>query len=157
MAASQLEAILGRVPSGLFILTIAHQENETGMLTSWVMQAGFEPPMLTVAVKQGRHVTEWLTAKEPFVLNLLRDDQKSLLSHFGRGFELGEPAFTGLKVHRTADNVPILVEALGHLECRPKSHVDSGDHRIFLAEIVAGQLTTDGQPYVHIRKNGLRY
>ncbi|HZZ30221.1 MAG TPA: flavin reductase family protein [Pirellulales bacterium] len=157
MAASQLEAILGRVPSGLFILTIAHQGSETGMLASWVMQAGFEPPMVTVAVKQGRYVAEWLGAKEPFVLNLLREDQKPLLSHFGRGFEPGEPAFTGLSLHRTVGNLPVLADILGHLECRPNSHVDSGDHRIFLADVLAGQLTGEGQPYVHIRKNGLRY
>src|SRR5262249_52316306 len=151
-----LQAILGRIPSGLFILTIAHQGSETGMLASWVVQAGFEPPMLTVAVNQRRYVADWLSAKEPFVLNLLRKDQKALLSHFSRGFEPGEPAFTGLSVHRTAENLPVLSDALGHLECRPKSHVDSGDHRIFLAEILAGHTTgeSDAEPYVHIRKNG---
>jgi flavin reductase (DIM6/NTAB) family NADH-FMN oxidoreductase RutF len=157
MSASQLEAVLGRVPSGLFVLTIAHEAGESGMLASWVMQAGFQPPMLTVAVKQGRYVSDWLTTRAPFVLNLLRDDQKSLLSHFGRGFEPGEAAFTGLNIHHTADRVPVLSDSLGYLECRPKSHVDSGDHRIFLAEIVAGHLASEGQPYVHIRKNGMRY
>ncbi|HTQ38529.1 MAG TPA: flavin reductase family protein [Pirellulales bacterium] len=157
MPATQLEAILGRIPSGLFILTIAHEGNETGMLASWVMQAGFDPPMVTVAVKQGRYVAQWLSANESFVLNLLRDDQKSLLSHFGHGFEPGTPAFTGLKVHRTSGNLPALTDALGHLECRPKTYFDSGDHRIFLAQVLAGHLAADGQPYVHIRKNGLRY
>ncbi|MBI3469346.1 MAG: flavin reductase family protein, partial [Planctomycetes bacterium] len=32
--------ILGRLPSGVFILTARDGTDETGMLASWVMQAG---------------------------------------------------------------------------------------------------------------------
>ena len=157
MSVSQLAAVLGRVPSGLFVLTLEHNGEESGMLTSWVMQAGFEPPMVTVALKHGRHFAEWLAAGAPVVLNLMGEDQKSLVSHFGRGFERGEAAFVGLNVIRTAKGLPALGEAAGYLECVPKTHVDSGDHRIFVAEVVSGHSASDGQPYVHIRKNGLRY
>src|SRR6476646_2144 len=90
--------LLGRIPSGIYILTARHAEQETGMLASWVMQAGFDPPMVSVAVRQGRYVGQWLTAGSPFVLNVVAQGQKSLLSHFGRGFELGQPAFEGLRI-----------------------------------------------------------
>jgi flavin reductase (DIM6/NTAB) family NADH-FMN oxidoreductase RutF len=157
MSVSQLAAVLGRLPSGLFILTITHDGEETGMLTSWVMQAGFEPPMVSVALKRDRHVAAWLAAGTTFALNVLADRHRSLVSHFGRGFERGQSAFDGLNLIRTPGGLPALAEALGYLECRPTTHVDSGDHRIFLAEIVAGHMAADGEPFVHIRKNGLRY
>lgn len=157
MSESNLAAALGRVPSGLFILTIKHQDQETGMLASWVMQAGFEPPTVTVAVKQGRYVADWLAAGEPFVLNILAENAKPLLGHFGRGFQPGEPAFEGLNVARTSSELPVLADALGHLECRPTSHIHSGDHTIFLAEVIGGEMGATAEPYVHIRKNGLRY
>ncbi len=127
------------------------------MLASWVMQAGFEPPMVSVAVKRGRYVEEWLSGGSPFVLNALGENHKSLLGHFGRGFEPGEEAFQGLNVVRTAGGVPALADTLGYLECRPQGHVDSGDHRVFLAEVTAGTLAQEGSPYVHLRKNGLKY
>ena len=157
MSQSQLASVLGRVPSGLFILTLRHNNEETGMLTSWVMQAGFEPPMVTVALKHGRHVTDWIAEGAPFVLNLLAENHKSLISHFGRGFQRGEEALAGLKVIRTADGMPALGEALGYLECRPKGHVDSGDHRVFMAEMTLGHMAAEGEPYIHVRKNGLKY
>ena len=31
-------AALGRIPSGLFVLTLRHGGRETGMLASWVQQ-----------------------------------------------------------------------------------------------------------------------
>lgn len=152
-----LAAILGRVPSGIFILTVRQGDQETGMLASWVMQAGFEPPAVTVAVKTGRYVEEWITAGALFNLNVVAADQKNFLAHFGRGFEPGEPAFEGLDVQRCSRNVPILTEALGHLECGPVNHVDSTDHRIFLAEVTGGRLAHELTPMTHIRTSGARY
>ena len=154
---SDLYPVLGRVTSGIYILTIGQGDRATGMLASWVMQAGFEPPMITVAVRQGRYVAEWLAAGEPFVLNVVSDGQKHWLKHFGKGFEPGEPAFTGLEVHPGANGVSVLGEALGYLECEPTSHLDSGEHRIFLAKITAGKMQHDASPMVHIRKSGAHY
>jgi flavin reductase (DIM6/NTAB) family NADH-FMN oxidoreductase RutF len=148
---------LGRITSGIYILTIGEGDRATGMLASWVMQAGFEPPMVTVAVRQGRYVAEWLTAGEPFVLNIVGEGQKHLLKHFGKGFEPGEPAFEGLEVRPVANGVPRLVECLGYLECEPTTHLDSGEHRIFLAQVTAGELLADAAPMVHIRKTGAHY
>lgn len=157
MSNTDFDPVLGRVTSGIFILTIGSGDRATGMLTSWVMQAGFEPPMVSVAVKKGRYVEEWLTAGDPFVLNVVAEQQFDFLKHFGSGFDMGEPAFEGVSISRCPRGVAILTDSLGHLECEPVSHVDSGDHRIFLANVVRGDLHADGKPMVHIRKTGAHY
>ncbi len=150
--------VLGRVPSGIFILTVRQGEEETGMLASWVMQAGFEPPAVTVAVKKGRYVADWLDAGATFALNVVTEDGKTLLGHFGRGFEPAQPAFEGLEIERTDDGLPLLTEGtLGQLICKPVSHVDSGDHRIYLANIVDGRVRNEDAPMVHVRKSGTHY
>jgi len=157
MSTADIDAILGRVPSGIYILTAGTGERATGMLTSWVMQAGFEPPMVTVAIKQGRYLADWLTAGEPFVLNVVGAQQTSLFKHFGKGFEPDEPAFEGLAVQACPRGVPILEDSVGHLECEPSGHLDSGDHRVLLARVVRGRFQEGRQPYVHIRKSGASY
>jgi flavin reductase (DIM6/NTAB) family NADH-FMN oxidoreductase RutF len=157
MRSAEIDAILGRISSGIYILTAGTGNRATGMLTSWVMQAGFEPPMVTVAVKQGRYLADWLTAREPFVLNVVSEGQTSLFKHFGKGFEPGEPAFEGVGVFSCPRGISILDESVGHLECEPDSHFDSGDHRIFLARVVRGRYQEGQQPYIHIRKSGASY
>jgi flavin reductase (DIM6/NTAB) family NADH-FMN oxidoreductase RutF len=157
MSAPDLAAVLGRVPSGLFVLSLAHDGAETGMLASWVMQAGFEPPMISLALRHGRDVGDWIATGSPFVVNLLSEKNQKLIGHFGRGFESGEPAFTGLELAHSPSGQPVLADALGYLECQAKTHIDSGDHRIFLAEVTHGEMKADQPPYVHVRKNGLRY
>lgn len=150
--------ILGRVPSGIFILTARHGEQETGMLASWVMQSGFDPPTVTVAVKKGRYVADWLKAGTLFALNVVAEEGKSLLAHFGRGFEPDKDAFDGLTIQRAAEDLPVLAdETIGYLICRPGEHLETGDHEIFLAEVIDGQLTSDAAPMLHVRKSGAHY
>lgn len=157
MSQNEYEPILGRVASGIYILTVGTGERATGMLASWVMQAGFEPPTISLAVKQGRYVEEWLTAGEPFVINVVAEGQFHYLKHFGSGFEIDQPAFDGIQIERCARGVPILSDCVGHLECEPAGYVDSGDHRVFLGRVVRGRLHTDAPPMTHIRKTGTHY
>ncbi|MEM8946149.1 MAG: flavin reductase family protein [Planctomycetota bacterium] len=150
-------AAMGRVASGIYILTVSSGGQSTGMLASWVMQAGFEPPMLSVAVKKGRYVEDWLTDGHAFVVNIVAEKQFDLLKHFGSGFDLGVPAFEGVPTEPSSAGVPIISDCLGHLECEPVSHVDSGDHRVFLGKVLRGDLHADAQPMTHIRKTGSHY
>ncbi len=154
---NQFDAALGRVPSGIFVLTIGTGERATGMLASWVMQSGFEPPMVSVAVKQGRYICDWINEGQPFVLNLVGEGQNQFLKHFAKGFEPGAAAFEGIATENCRTGVPMLSDAIGHLECEPAGYVDSGDHRVFLARVVRGALVGDGKPMVHVRKSGARY
>src|SRR4051812_36801885 len=66
---SGLSQALGRVPSGLYILTACRDGKATGMLASWVQQAGFDPPMVTVAVNRDRYVGDWIAHSGRFALN----------------------------------------------------------------------------------------
>jgi flavin reductase (DIM6/NTAB) family NADH-FMN oxidoreductase RutF len=91
-------------------------------------------------------------------LNVVGENQSGLMKHFSNGFKPDEPAFEGLVIKHCPRGVPILCEAIGHMECEPVRHVDSGDHRIFLANVVRGKLLdAAAQPMVHIRKSGANY
>ncbi|HJT76773.1 MAG TPA: flavin reductase family protein [Gemmataceae bacterium] len=153
----QYLAALGRVPSGLFVLTARSGGDETGVLTSWVQQCSFEPPQVTVALKQGRDVSAWLTPDAAFVLNVLDDTQTDMIAHFGRGFDPGQPAFTGLEVGRSPEGLPVLSEALAYLECRVTGRCTAGDHDLVIGRVVGGRMLNEGQPMVHIRKSGTHY
>ncbi len=153
----RIAPILGRVPSGIFILTVKNGEQETGMLASWVQQAGFEPPMLTLAVKKGRYVADWLQRGLPFALNLVGAGHGGLVKHFAKGFDPGAPAFEGLEIDRNEAGVPLLHGTVGWLECEPAGSLESGDHHVFLARVADGQFRENDKPMIHIRRDGMKY
>lgn len=147
---------LGEIPSGCFILTAGDGERSTGLLASWVQQAGFEPPMVSVALKRGRPIEQIIEASRHFVLNAVPEDRAALFRHFGRGFALEEPAFDGIAVHDSPAG-PVLEDCSGHLECRVQSVTDAGDHRLYIAEVIGGDPRDGRRPYVHVRSNGFKY
>jgi flavin reductase (DIM6/NTAB) family NADH-FMN oxidoreductase RutF len=151
-----LAAALGKIPSGIFVLTARHEGAESGMLASWVQQCAFEPPHITVALKQGRLLSEWLTTGATFVVNLLDEDQTDMIGHFGRGFNAGEPAFEGLALMESA-TAPVLAEALAYLDCQVVSRHSAGDHEVYICQVLSGAVINEGRPMVHIRKSGFHY
>lgn len=154
---TDLYPALGRLPSGVYIVTIGQGDDATGMLVSWVQQAGFDPPMLSLAVKKGRPLSDRLEGGEPFVVNVIAEGQAKFLKHFGKGFEPGEPAFEGVELAVTSLGVPALAEALAALECRVAAAAEASDHRVLVAQITGGQLRSADAPMVHIRKRGDHY
>lgn len=150
-------AALGRVPSGLFIVTVRHREVETGLLASWIQQCSFDPPRISLAVKRGRDVLDCLVNDTIFTVNLLDRDQTDMIAHFGRGFKPGEPAFQGLEVTRPDGIPPVLEEALAYLACRVVGRHAAGDHDLIIGDVIAGQVLREGPPMVHIRKTGAHY
>jgi len=152
-----LAAALGRVPSGLFILTVGQGPQATGMLVSWVQQCSFDPPQVSVAVRRERGISGLLADDAPFVLNQLAADQSKLLRHFGKGIAPGESAFDGLLTTTSSHGIRVLLDALCHLDCRVTGRQSAGDHDLVIGRVVAGRLHSELGPYVHIRKNGLNY
>jgi flavin reductase (DIM6/NTAB) family NADH-FMN oxidoreductase RutF len=157
----QISPVLGRVPSGVFILTVSDGAGrETGMLASWVQQASFAPPMVSVAINRKRYVHDWLTKSPQVVLSLVGESQKEFLKHFGKGFEPHEPAFEGLEVAQGATGLTALTDTLGYLEGRVTGQADAGDHVVYLVEVTGGSSgprLAHEKPMVHIRKNGFNY
>jgi flavin reductase (DIM6/NTAB) family NADH-FMN oxidoreductase RutF len=127
------------------------------MLASWVQQCSFEPPQVSVAIRSDREIVALLGEGSAFTLNILEAAQTDMIVHFGRGFSLAQDAFTGLDVRREPGTGPVLNEALGYLECQVVGRCNAGDHDLVFGRVLAGALLDEGQPMVHIRKNGLHY
>ncbi len=80
--------ILGRVPSGVFILVAGDGgDQRTGLLASWIQQASFEPPQVTIAVNKSRYLNEWLSNGCSVTINQVAKGEGVLFKHFGKGFE----------------------------------------------------------------------
>jgi flavin reductase (DIM6/NTAB) family NADH-FMN oxidoreductase RutF len=152
-----LASALGRIPSGLFILTARRGDLETGLLTSWVQQCGFDPPSISLAVKRDREILAWLTQGSIFTLNVLDDSQTDMIVHFGRGFALTDNAFKDLEIDHPDQGDPVLAEALAYLRCQVASRCPAGDHDLIIARVIDGRLLGNGHPMVHIRKSGFHY
>lgn len=156
---NEVAGALGRIPSGLFIVTWRSGDRDHAMLASWVMQAGFAPPLVSVAVGTSRDLLAALRSGTPFAVNVLADSQRSLLARFGKPPADGQEPFAGLCVDRTPAGVAVLADSAGWLECRAvgEAAAAGADHVVVLGRVEAAAGRPDAPPLVHVRRNGLKY
>ncbi|MCP9841460.1 diflavin flavoprotein [Synechococcus sp. J7-Johnson] len=155
-----LDKALGRLSGGLYIVTARQGERSSAMVASWVSQASFDPPGLSIAVAKDRAIEALMQVGDRFVLNILRDDNhQELLRHFLRRFPPGADRFAGVS---TLDGVsaggPVLGNALAYLGCRVAQRMEGPDHWIIYAEVEEGTVAdSEATTAVHHRKVGNHY
>ena len=147
---------LGRIPSGCSILTAQHAGRSSGLLVSWVQQAAFTPPTLTVGLKRGRPIGALINDSRHFLLNVIGENEVKMLQHFGKGYSVKEDAFAGLEIAAT-DFGPLLKACRAFLGCQVRQVVPVGDHDLYVAEVVVAEADMRTKPYVHLRKSGRSY
>ena len=148
---------LGRIPSGLFVVTAKHKDVEDAVLASWVNQCSFDPPALTVALGVTRQARLLVEASQSFIVNVLGKDSNDLMKHFFKAPEPGVSVFDGLKVSKGFHDIKILNDAVAYVECELREQTVSGDHLVYVGEIVSGKMLKGGDPYFHVRDNGFNY
>ena len=159
-----LDRALGRLSGGLYVVTARQSEGDTArssaMVASWVSQASFDPPGITVAVAKDRAIEALMQVGDRFVLNILREDNhQPLLRHFLRRFPPGADRFAG---NHTLDGVaaggPVLGDALAFLGCRVSQRLEGPDHWIIYAEVEEGNVAdSEASTARHHRKVGNHY
>jgi flavorubredoxin/flavin reductase (DIM6/NTAB) family NADH-FMN oxidoreductase RutF len=160
-----LDKALGRLSGGLYVVTARQSDGEGGtrsgaMVASWVSQASFEPPGITVAVAKDRAIEALLQVGDRFVLNILRDDNhQQLLRHFLKRFPPGADRFAGVAtLDGAAAGGPVLGDALAFLGCRVAQRLEGPDHWVIYAEVEEGNVAdTEASTAVHHRKVGNHY
>ena len=150
---------LGRVVGSLCILTTRKGELSGAMVASWVSQASFTPPGLTVAVAKDRAVEALLHKGDRFALNVLAEGRESgPMKQFLQPFQPGADRFSGLELETSPNEQPLLPEALAWLEGRVSQRMECGDHWLIYAELDhGGVLDQEASTAVHHRRSGANY
>ena len=148
---------LGMIPSGLFIVTAGRDGIRSAYVGSWIQQAAFDPPAITVAINKQRPLLRMLETGSGMGVNILGRRQAPLYARFERGFTLEEDPFMGVEIETALTGAPLLREAFASLDCRVRTIVDGADHAIVFAEVLAGVVRQPGEPMTYTRRSGFTY
>lgn len=167
-APSQLARALGRVPTGLYIVSTPPPEAgdaagdgkgspPIGFVGSFVMQVGLEPPTVCVAVGKARGPLTAIRRAGRFGLSILDSASQGVMARFFKRYEPGSSPFDGLELDHAAGGTPVLASCLAWIECEVRGEHETDDHVVVFGEVTDGRLVREGEPSVHLRKTGLGY
>lgn len=151
---------VGKIPSGLFVITTGMGPHSTAMLVSFVQQLSREPICIGVALHRNREVSAIIERTGGFVLNICHAGDKNLLRKYARQSLTGDAAFEGMRTHRLGNGGTILLDACAWIWCDLHQRVDfKTDHELIIGTATEGGLSDDdkAKPVVHIRHDGSNY
>ncbi len=122
---------------GVYLLTVKQGDKCNASTVSWVSQASFEPPLLTVALRNGSLTQAMVEAAGQFALNLVAANQKEMAGAFFKPAEQQVGKLSGY-AHEPGPQTgaPVFPDAPAWLECRVVESVNRGDHTVVIAEVV---------------------
>jgi len=150
---------IGRIPSGVYIVTLSDKGERHGMMATWVAQAAFEPPTISLSLNKQRQFLTQVVPGAQLTLNVLSANNMNIFKSFAAPAKDGVDRFEGLSlVESKQASGPVFAEAVAYMDLKVTSLVEAGDHVVALAEVVGGGLLNEeAQPLVHLRKNGFGY
>jgi 3-hydroxy-9,10-secoandrosta-1,3,5(10)-triene-9,17-dione monooxygenase reductase component len=140
---------LGTFPTGVTIVTTAHDGVRVGLTASSFNSVALSPPLVLWSLhKQARCMSLFVGSKF-FAIHVLSADQLSLSQRFAA------PAidrFHGLDCDFGVGGVPLIPSCCARFECRKVYEYEGGDHTIFVGEVVQFE-SSDKEPLV-FKKGG---
>jgi flavin reductase (DIM6/NTAB) family NADH-FMN oxidoreductase RutF len=141
-AGDVLRSIMRVFPSGVCVVTADADGDRIGVTMGSLVSLSLDPPLVGIAVGKANALHEVLRAAGTFGVSLLRGDQADVASRFALGMP---PAllWKGVDVRTGVTGAPLLVDALGWLECEVSAEHAVGDHTLFVGAVLDVE---EGQP-----------
>jgi flavin reductase (DIM6/NTAB) family NADH-FMN oxidoreductase RutF len=139
--------VIGRFASGVTIITTTADDGDHGTTASAVTSLSMDPPMLLICLNKTSDTQAAVLRSGVFGVNILAEDQGQVAYQFARK---GPDKFAGVGVIRGRSGIPLVENALAHLECEVDETVTGGTHTVFLARVkeAAGK---EGAPLTYFR------
>lgn len=146
----ELRTLLGRFPSGVCVVTVDAGGQRLGLTVGSLVGLSLDPPLVGFAISKEAAMHELLREAGGCAISLLAAGQEWLAQHFSRGVP-PIAMWHGVAVEPGAAGAPLLVGALGWLECTLREEVTAETHTFFVCDVRRVELGEDAPALVRMR------
>lgn len=119
---------MGHFATGVAVITTLDTDGTPhGMTINSLTSVSLDPPLLLVCFTHGARTTTAVTATGRFAVSLLSARQEPIARRFATR---GDDHFASLPLTYGEHDVPVVPDALAHLECRIDRSLEAGDHLV---------------------------
>ena len=127
-------------PRHTVLVSCVDKAGKSNIITlAWTMPTSITPPMVAISIAPKRYSHELIQETGEFVVNVPTIEIIEEVLFCGRRSgrkvdKFRETALTPIPARRVKP--PIIEECVAHLECRVSKHIETGDHTIFIGEVL---------------------
>ena len=141
----------------VFVISVDKEDNPSGMVAGWNMKCSMNPPMFAVSLSKRGHTHKLIQESKEFVVAVPNKELESAVVLFGttHGDKVDKFRKVGMHIGEAKHvKSPLIMNATVNFECKLKKEIDSGDHIIFIGEIVAAYTNKEKKVLFNVRRNG---
>ena len=139
--------------TGVTIAATRHKNLPVGMTISSFASVSLQPPQILICVNHKAHTHAAIEESGYFAVNILGVEHLAWGMRFAGLQPTITDRFQGIAWFTAQTGAPILPDVLGWLDCQLRHTFASGDHTIFVGEVVACGGREDGYPLLYYRRN----
>ncbi len=128
-------------------MTAADSGRQFGTTVSAVSSVSLEPPTLLVCLNRTSRTREVVDRTSRFAVNILGVGQGDLARTFATD---RDDKFDGVEFETGRFGVPLLRDAIAHIECTVRETATSGTHTVFFGEVQRAE-RFEGEPILYYR------
>ena len=148
---------VGQRATGSTIVTAESDTGPSGLLGLSATHLSADPPVMLVSVDKRTSALPTILAAGHFAINYLSAGQSALADVFGGKTELkGADRFTTAAWSVLATGAPVLMDAVGVIDCKVIETIERGNVVLVLGQVVATHNDPQAVPLVHFRGGYLR-
>ncbi|MDT0446478.1 flavin reductase family protein [Streptomyces johnsoniae] len=149
---ADLREAMSRFATGVIVLSVGG-DNIHAMTANAFSSVSLTPPTVLCCVSHSAVMHKAIMSEGRFGVSVLGAEHESLARHFAdKKRPLGAEQFDGLAWEPgPLTRSPLLHGALAWLECELATYHDSGDHSIFIGDVVSARNGSDGAGLLFLR------
>ena len=138
------------VPAPVSVVTVTAQGQSAGLSVDSLVSLSLDPPLVGVALGKHAALHELLREARSFAVSVLGSGQEHLAQHFARGVPpIG--LWTGIETQEGELGAPLIEGALAWIECRLAFEHPTGDHTLFVGDVVSARRGPAREALLHVR------
>jgi len=153
---------LDLIPTGLFIVTAAHEGQDNWQFVQRGLGVTAGPPtIILVALSPGNRTTELVEASGQFGFMICSLEQGrrvrevSRMSGHNVDDKFAEAGF--VRVPATRIGAPLLAGAFATMECEVRDRFKAGDRNLYVGEVLTMQVNRSTEPTIHYVRKIFRF
>jgi flavin reductase (DIM6/NTAB) family NADH-FMN oxidoreductase RutF len=139
--------------SGVTVVTSFAGSERHGMTVSSFTSISLQPPLVLVSIEQGRRTHEMIKTSGLFGVTILCVEQRMVSDRFAGRLMDDVDRFDGLNTYTLKSGVSFISGGLAGLDCKVISSVDSGDHTLFIGDVVEIFIDSGHRPLLYFNRN----
>jgi flavin reductase (DIM6/NTAB) family NADH-FMN oxidoreductase RutF len=151
VAGDELRALFREIPAPVAVVTVDVSGQAAGLTVDSFVSLSIDPPLVGISLRRHAALHELVRDAGAFAVSILASGQEHLAQHFARGVPpIG--LWTGIETRTGELGAPLLEGALGWIECRLASELETGDHTFFVGSVESARRGPGREALAHLRR-----